>query len=179
MKKNNLVGQRFGKLLVLGETTKRYRGNVYWLCQCDCGNTWVALGSNLKQGQTRSCGCLRKEIASIASQRFITHGDNKRGKTARLYSIWGKMNSRCYGVNHLAYKYYGGRGISVCNEWKTSYSTFKFWAMRNGYQDNLTIDRVDNDGNYEPNNCQWITRSENSKKSNRERRRKHEKAHTL
>jgi len=153
--KINLVGKKFGRLTVTHHFDK-----YYWSCLCSCGNTGNVLDSNLRTGKTKSCGCLNKELVI---KRSYKHGDNRRGKTKRLYNIWAGMNRRCYGKTHKTSHRYRDRGIEVCDEWK-DYPTFKSWAILNGYQNNLTIDRVDNDGNYEPNNCQWLTRSENAKK---------------
>jgi len=163
MNKNDLTGQRFGRLVVLRDSGKRSpSNNIYWLCQCDCGKTKATLGQRLRSGKTSSCGCYLRECR-------IKHGDTKRGKIERIYTIWTNMKGRCYRVNKPDYKYYGGRGITVCEEWRNDYAVFRFWAMLNGYQDNLTIDRIDSAGNYEPHNCQWITKSENVGKANQER----------
>lgn len=156
----NLRTQRFGRLVVICLTNKRKWGNIVWLCRCDCGNLVEILSNSLLRGLTNSCGCLRIEKAK---QLNTTHGD--KGKVGiRLYRIWAGMKTRCLNSNRLAYKWYGKRGISVCEEWINNYQAFKFWALLNGYVDNLTIDRINNDGNYEPSNCHWITTSENSKK---------------
>ena len=162
MNSNNLVGKRFGRLVVIRDSGKRKRREIAWLCICDCGNTLESRGPNLRLGNTRSCGCLNIE-------NIYKHGDATNGPT-RLYRIWVAMKQRCNNLNYQSYKYYGKRGIKVCKDWINNYSAFKFWAILNGYQDNLTIDRIENNGNYEPSNCQWITASENSIKSNRERR---------
>lgn len=164
-KLKDLTYQRFGRLEAICPTEKRKSGNVVWLCRCDCGNLIEIMSPSLILERTKSCGCLRKEKSKkrITKLNFI-HGDAITGKKARLYNIWNHMKKRCLDLNAYEYKYYGERGISVCEEWIKNYQAFKFWALLNGYADNLTIDRIDNDGNYEPLNCQWITRSENSKK---------------
>lgn len=161
---NNLIGQRFGRLTVLRDSGKRQRTYVIWSCICDCGIHKDVPSHYLKTGHTRSCGCLRKESWKQLKGK-TKHGDTK----TRLFSIWIDMRRRCNTPTNKAYKYYGNKGIQVCNEWQDNFITFKFWAILNGYQDNLTIDRINHKGNYEPSNCQWLTLSENVAKSNRER----------
>lgn len=159
MKKLDLTGQRFGRLVVIEEAPK-LQGNRKrrWLCQCDCGKNIVVFHGNLRSGNTKSCGCTR-------GKKQIIHGKTRRKKgerKPRLYSIWDNMKQRCYNPNHTGYHLYGGRGITVCDEWKNDFQAFYDWAMANGYEDNLQIDRIDNDGNYEPRNCRWVTPIENS-----------------
>jgi len=147
-----LVGKTFGRLTVLQDSGKRRRNFVVWDCLCLCGNLALITTAELQSGKTKSCGCLRRENRK-------KHGDSWPRK--RLYRIWSHMFERCNGENYQFYYRYGGRGIKVCEEWK-DYSVFKAWALNNGYTDNLTIDRIDNDGNYEPSNCQWLTNRENA-----------------
>ena len=158
MRKIDMIGKKFGRLTVLSETKKKSGHNKIWLCKCDCGKLVEVQGDSLRSGHTKSCGCLQKEIVTI-------HGDNRRGKISRLYEIWRSMKSRCLNPKHKAYKYYGGKGIKIYNEWKNDYVAFKSWALTNRYQDDLTIDRINNDGNYCPENCRWIPKSENSRNS--------------
>ena len=153
----DLSGQRFGRLVIICMTKKRNQGAVIWKCQCDCGKITNVRSNSLRQGLTRSCGCLQKEMVAQIGISHRTHGDARRGKKTRLYWVWRSMKERCFNPNSISYKYYGGRGIKVCNEWLNSYANFRDWALTNGYVNNLTIDRIENDGNYEPNNCQWIT----------------------
>ena len=162
--KNNLVGQKFGRLTVIEDSGKLNKnGDVLWTCTCLCGAEKRAVAFNLRLGITRSCGCLQKE------SRF-RHGFNRRGKASRLYIIWMNIRSRCLNRKSPSYRYYGERGISICEVWQRSFLAFKSWALSHGYQMNLCIDRINNKGNYEPSNCQWITPSENSRKAHQERR---------
>lgn len=161
----NLTNQKFGRLLAICPTKKRKHRFVVWLCRCDCGNLVEAKSGQLASGGTKSCGCLQKERTK---QVHTTHGD--AAKKTRLYRTRTNMKQRCYDRNNIAYHRYGGRGIEICDKWNNSYPAFKAWALANGYADNLTIDRIDNDGNYEPSNCQWLTRSENYNKFVVERR---------
>ena len=127
-----------------------------WLCKCDCGTEKIIQGDCLLKGHTKSCGCLRASLLPILG---LKHG---LGKT-RLHSIWLDMRRRCYKKNRKSYKDYGGRGITICDEWKDDFLSFYIWSINNGYEDNLTIDRIDVDGNYEPNNCRWITKKEQNR----------------
>jgi hypothetical protein len=165
--KNNLLNNRFGRLLVIRETLERQNGrNIVWECICDCGKTTEVAGTNLVRGKTKSCGCLQKEWAQKHYKEIgknnLKHGES--GKRSSLYSVWCTMKNRCYSENWHKYKRYGLRGIEVCDKWRDNYSTFKQWALENGYKEGLTIDRINNNGNYEPNNCQWITQGENTLK---------------
>jgi hypothetical protein len=162
--KCNLNGLKFNRLLVLKDTGKRKNRNILWLCLCDCGNEIETISASLRRGQTQSCGCLR--IENSAKNHYIKHGFAKRkgGRFPRIYRIWTGMKRRCDSISHSEYQRYGGRGIKVCDEWKNSFINFMTWALSHGYQENLTIHRIDNDGNYEPYNCQWISRIENIQK---------------
>ena len=156
----DLTGQRFGRLVVVKRVDNKGQ-HPAWLCKCDCGNECIVTGSHLKSGHSQSCGCLQKERTSKSRKR---HGLCD----SRQYSIWTNMKSRCSNQEDHAYKYYGGRGITVCDEWKSDFQAFYYWAMANGYQDNLTLDRIDVNGNYEPSNCRWVSMKEQSlnKRSN-------------
>jgi hypothetical protein len=161
----NLIGMRFGRLVVVDKVDNDEHGHNRYLCKCDCGNEKIIRGSSLKNGNTKSCGCYQKEISSSRKPSGAIHYMSN----TKLYSVWSNMKYRCYDIKNREYKRYGMRGIIICNEWKNDFISFYNWAINNGYQDNLTIDRKDNDGNYEPNNCRWITNQEqcNNKRNNR------------
>ncbi|MCK5607801.1 hypothetical protein KAR91_38315 [Candidatus Pacearchaeota archaeon] len=152
-----ISGKRFGRLIVVKFVdTKKKQSR--WLCKCDCGNTKTVEKGHLSSGNTKSCGCLMTENQKLG---HITHGESH----TRLYNIWEGMKRRCSDNKTDYWKNYGGRGISVCESWKNSYAAFSKWAKKNGYNDSLDIDRKDNDGNYEPSNCRFLTHAENSRNS--------------
>ena len=155
MKSLNLLNQRFGRLVVIKRVENSPHGETKWLCKCDCGNEVIVFGSNLKKQHTLSCGCLRKEKTI---ERHITHGL----ASSKLYRIYHSMLDRCYKKAQKSYSIYGGRGITVCQEWLDDFINFYNWAINSGYKENLTIDRIDVNGNYCPENCKWSTITEQS-----------------
>lgn len=162
----NLIGSRFGRLLVIKEAGRSKRREKLWLCKCDCGNEKITPTSYLTSGDTSSCGCYRKESELNNLSKFWKKSSIKK-EYPRLYRIWIGMKTRCYNKNDKSYRYYGARNIKVCNDWKNNFIRFKDWAISNGYKDDLTIDRINVDGNYEPQNCRWITiQEQNNNKRN-------------
>lgn len=148
----DLAGLRFGRLVAIKPTGLKQNNHYLWLCKCDCGNDHVVKGSILNSGGTKSCGCFRSERMK---QIRTSHGDSKDGKTTRIYKAWRSMKERCENANHPAYKNYGGRGIAVCERWQ-AFEDFK--SDMGTPPDNLSLDRIDTNGNYEPGNCRWASK---------------------
>lgn len=167
----DLVGQRFGRLIVVERADNLY-GRTAWKCKCDCGGSKIAISANLKRGLVTSCGCKVKENR-VPDYAIKYHKHNMSRK--RIYGVWLSMKDRCYNVNCSTYENYGGRGIKVCDEWlgENGAENFIKWAYENGYDKNApygecTLDRRDVNGDYEPDNCRWVTQKEqaNNKRNN-------------
>lgn len=148
-----MTGQKFGRLTALYRLYNYHKKGVYWLCVCECGNLTEVSSLNLLSYHTTSCGCLQKEMTSKARKK---HGK----RHTKIYGVWQGMKRRCYNKNNPKYPIYGGRGITVCDEWNDDFQAFYNWAMSNGYKNGLTLDRINCDGNYEPNNCRWATQQQ-------------------
>lgn len=161
----DLTGKQYGRLTVIKLNGKDKHNNAMWECKCSCGNNIIIRGATLRNGRARSCGCLHRELTKLLAKNNITHNKSN----TRLYRIWQNMKSRCYYKQNNRYKDYGERGIVVCDEWKNNFKSFYNWSIKNGYNENLTIDRLDVNGNYTPTNCRWATNEQQAKnkRSNR------------
>ena len=157
LKKENIIGIKFGRLTVLKEIEKNKNLRTFE-CVCECGNKKIVFKKYLKNGETKSCGCLKKEYLKNKTIG-LKHGMSR----TKFYKMYDSIKKRCLNKNNKDYKNYGGRGIKICEEWlnkENGFINFYNWSMENGYKEGLSIDRINNNGNYEPKNCRWITNKE-------------------
>lgn len=158
-KEENLSGMKFGRWNVSNETNRK-NGRVFWRCVCDCGEERFVLAQSLKNGRSRSCGCLNRELASKRMSEYVAKQNSGKRflKKSSLYQSWRNMMCRVFDEKVWCYYRYGGRGITVCDAWR-DYDNFAQWSIENGFKKGLTLDRINNDGNYSPDNCRWVSRT--------------------
>lgn len=173
----DIKGRRFGRLTVIDrDLSKNSRHDALWLCVCDCGNTKSVTTGHLTCGTVKSCGCLHREISIEHFRKAASENVKHNSCGSNLYNVWNSMRQRCNNPKHPSYKYYGGKGVKICDEWN-DFAEFAEWAHRNGYKviknvqrkDQLSIDRIDSNGDYCPNNCRWVTVHENTVRATKSR----------
>ena len=152
----DLSNQRFGRLVAIKPCGKNKYRNVLWLCRCDCGKEHIVPSGKLLQGKSKSCGCYAHDLHVAQLEK---HGITTGGKP-RTFVIWNGMKARCLNPKAVSYKNYGGRGLKICDDWLT-FANFHNWAVNNGYQDGLELDRINNDMDYCPENCRWVSKAFN------------------
>lgn len=155
-KVRDIKGQKFNRLTAIEYIGLNKNNKALWKCQCECGNEVTVISAHLINGNTKSCGCYNMDKIM---ERNTTHG----GRETRLYNIWCAMKERCYTKTFRLYKWYGAKGVTICDEWRNDFAAFREWAINNGYEETLTIERNEISKGYEPSNCRWITRKEQAR----------------